>query len=310
MPPDPSDRPSHGRDRESEQWWEELARLDAGERPFPAPHHASDREFERALRRRERAGRRSRSGDSADRKGARSLVTFLALLVVAAGVVSLTERGWQQAREVSFAEGEHLNGETVQGDDGVYAFLSTRRGSQRPVTYEPCRTVEVQVNAAGEVPGGSQLVLEAMGRVGDLAGIDLAYSGPSDERPDAWSKRMTTGGLEAYPPVLVSWSDEEETPGLAGEVVGLGGSISLRGGGQERYVTGSVTLDGPDLAKIHEQDDGEAKVRAVILHEFAHLVGLGHVQDPGELMSTSNTGQLDFGPGDQEGLARLGSDEC
>jgi hypothetical protein len=51
-------------------------------------------------------------------------------------------------------------------------------------------------------------------------------------------------------------------------------------------------------------------VRAVILHELGHLVGLGHVADPNQLMSETNYGLHDFGPGDQEGLARLGGGTC
>jgi hypothetical protein len=316
VPHDPSDRSASGRDRQSEQWWEELGQLEDGgdqagsARPVPGP--VSDRRFERAGRRRARADRRARGGESLGTKGARSLLTFFALLVVAAGVTTLTERGWEQAREASFAEGGHLDGTTVRGGDGVYAFLSTQRGTMEPVTYGACRTIEVQVNASGEVPGGSQLVLDAMSHVSDLTGLELVYSGPTTERPDAWAERMTGGELEAYPPVLISWSDEDETPALAGDVVGLGGSISLRGGSyaRTRYMTGSVTLDGPDLSEIHEQGDGQAKVRAVILHELGHLVGLGHVKDTGELMSESNAGQLDFGSGDREGLARLGGDDC
>jgi hypothetical protein len=313
VPPAPHDPSSGGLDPESEKWWEELAWLSEADREELARRAPHDREFARAARRRERSARRSRrGGERIGRRASRSLLTFFALLVVAAGAISLAERGWEQAREASFAEGGHLDGTTIQGTDGNYAFLSTQRGSKEPVTYGPCRSVEVQINSSGEVPGGSQLVLDAMSRVSELSGLELAYSGPTSERPDTWSDRMTTGGLEAYPPVLVSWSDEDETPGLAGDVVGLGGSISLRGGdyARERYMTGSVTLDGPDLDEIAEGDDGEAKVRAVILHEFGHLVGLGHVQDPRELMSEANSGQLDFGPGDREGLARLGSGEC
>ena len=314
MPPHPHDRSPEGPDPESEKWWQELTSLDDRGTGPPPPLSLTDRRFERELARRDRRARRSRARASREGgpRAARSLLTFFALLVVAAGVVMIAERGWEQAREASFAEGGHLDGTTVQGTAGTYAFLSTQRGTQEPVTYGPCRTVQVQINSAGEVPGGSQLVLDSMAHVAELSGIQLQYSGPTDERPDAWTSRMTGGGLEAYPPVLVSWSDESETPELEGDVVGLGGSISLRGGGyaKARYMTGSVTLDGPDLAEIYEQDDGEAHVRAVILHELGHLVGLGHVADSAELMSETNSGQLDFGAGDREGLARLGSGKC
>lgn len=45
-------------------------------------------------------------------------------------------------------------------------------------------------------------------------------------------------------------------------------------------------------------------------HELAHVLGLGHVDTPGELMMPVNTGQTHFGPGDLAGLARLGAIPC
>jgi hypothetical protein len=99
---------------------------------------------------------------------------------------------------------------------------------------------------------------------------------------------------------------------LADDVVGLGGSIWFEGGGYARlrYMTGSIELDSPDLHEVYRRDGGAALVQAVIMHELGHVVGLGHVHDSGELMSDDNDGQLDFGPGDREGLARLGSEQC
>lgn len=49
---------------------------------------------------------------------------------------------------------------------------------------------------------------------------------------------------------------------------------------------------------------------ADLLHELGHLVGLAHVDEPTELMYDGNVGQLDFGPGDRQGLAVLGNGEC
>jgi hypothetical protein len=151
-----------------------------------------------------------------------------------------------------------------------------------------------------------------MARVSELAGLRLDYVGPSSQRPGEWSAAMEAASTEAYPPALVAWSDEVETPELAGDVVGLGGSISVRGAAsaEAHYVTGSVELDAPDLARVLEGRDGEARVRAVVLHELGHLAGLGHVSDRGELMSETNRGLHDFGPGDREGLARLGGSDC
>jgi hypothetical protein len=237
------------------------------------------------------------------------VAAFLGLLVAVFGVVAFVERG-SESFPVSYDDG-HLDATTVQGAAGPYAFLSTQPGTKEPVTYPPCRVVQVRINPADEVVGGTRLVLDAMARVSELSNLPLEYVGPSTQRPDEWSDAME-GGMEAYPPALVSWSHEDETPELAGDVVGLGGSISVRGAAfaRTRYMTGSVTLDAPDLAEVLEGPDGEAQVRAVILHELGHLVGLGHVSDPNELMSETNYGTHDFGPGDREGLARLGGGDC
>lgn len=234
----------------------------------------------------------------------------MGLLIAVFGAVAFMERG-RESFPVSYDDG-HLDATTIQGASGSYSFLSTQPGTKEPVTYPPCRTVQVRINPAGEVAGGSQLVLDAMAHVSELSGLELEYVGPSTQRPDEWSAAMDSGAMEAYPPALVSWSDEDETPTLADEVVGVGGSISVRGAGyaRPRYMTGSVTLDGPHLEEVLERPDGEAQVRAVILHELGHLVGLGHVTDPGELMSETNFGLHDFGPGDREGLARLGAGDC
>ncbi len=238
------------------------------------------------------------------------MAAFLGLLVTVFGVVAFMERG-RASFPVSYDDG-HLDATTIQGSAGSYSFLSTHPGTKEPVTYPGCRSLQVRINPSGEVTGGSQLVLEAMARVTELSGLELEYVGPSTDRPDEWSDAMQAAGMEGYPPALVSWSDEDETPDLEGDVVGLGGSISLRGAAfaRARYMTGSVTLDGPDLASVLEGPDGEAQVRAVILHELGHLVGLGHVADPNQLMSETNYGLHDFGPGDREGLARLGGGSC
>ena len=72
-----------------------------------------------------------------------------------------------------------------------------------------------------------------------------------------------------------------------------------------RYETGVVVLD-RDVPWVSR--DGEVG-QAILDHEFGHLVGLGHVDDPGQLMD-ERLSVLTYGPGDREGLARLGSVPC
>ena len=136
--------------------------------------------------------------------------------------------------------------------------------------------------------------------------------GPTTERP-------TTGRHPFQPevygdrwaPALVAWSDPEESPQLAGEVVGSGGStpLELSAGGPMVYVTGLVVLDGPQVAGMLGGPSGRDEARAVIMHELGHLVGLGHVEDPTQLMHGDGRegvpGVTAVGPGDLSGFAGL-----
>ena len=71
-----------------------------------------------------------------------------------------------------------------------------------------------------------------------------------------------------------------------------------------------MALDTPVLTTILSRPDGEAEVRAIVMHELGHVVGLAHVDDPRELMYADNVGQKAFGPGDLTGLAALGRGRC
>ena len=110
--------------------------------------------------------------------------------------------------------------------------------------------------------------------------------------------------------MIIGFADSEEIGGLAGDVAGLGGSVATRDSlGRDYFVTGSIALD---TAVFHDASDGQERtnLQAIVDHEFGHVVGLDHVDDPAELMYESNVGTTDYGPGDLEGMARLGSIPC
>jgi Zn-dependent protease with chaperone function len=60
-----------------------------------------------------------------------------------------------------------------------------------------------------------------------------------------------------------------------------------------------------------KRPDGKRVVRAVVLHELGHLVGLDHVTAADQLMYPQvQPGVTDFGAGDLTGLAALGRGTC
>jgi hypothetical protein len=189
--------------------------------------------------------------------------------------------------------------------DGSYAFALTQRGSKEPVTYDPCRAIEVAVNPQGAPDNYDDLVDTAIERTSEATGFRFERVGTTDDRD--FTRRQ--GGLGSRPPVLVAWADEDEVPELEGDVAGIGGSTASDfGTGRLRYVSGIVVLD----ADVFDDFGGseEPYAQAIVDHEFGHLVGLDHVDDRGELMNAENLGRTTYGPGDLEGLARLGRVDC
>jgi hypothetical protein len=202
-------------------------------------------------------------------------------------------------------------GQRAAATTGSYAFLAHQPGDPTdPVTYSPCQPIHVELNPAGGPTDAVALVQQAMSRVSAATGLRLDYDGLSTARPE-WKSAYLPALAQSDAPVLVSWATPEEVAELRGDVAGIGGSIWVREGiGQRRYVTGGVTLDTGAFAELAQRPDADAEEEAIILHEFGHLVGLAHVDDPGELMYQRNIGRTDFGPGDLAGLALLGQGSC
>lgn len=79
----------------------------------------------------------------------------------------------------------------------------------------------------------------------------------------------------------------------------------------QTYVTGQVRLNAAALGTMSRQRGGNRSVTAIVKHELAHVVGLGHVGDSTQLMAASASVEVsDFSAGDLTGLAMLGSGKC
>lgn len=192
-------------------------------------------------------------------------------------------------------------------DHDGYEFLAHQPGDPGdPVTYDPCRTIRVVVNPEGAPDNWEDLVQTALDHVSGPSRLELALVDETDERPGAVRAAEDNERYGAgYAPVLVSWSTPEEVPDLDGDTVGLGGSQAKWVDGRLYWVTGAVTLDVVDFAMMREEGQ-----QAVLDHEFAHVLGLGHVDDPDELMYAENYGRERFGDGDLKGLAAVGDAPC
>ena len=244
----------------------------------------------------------------------RGVVALAVSVTIAVGVVVAEPSllpAW--ARSLTGLGSHRLAAAPQVRGEGVYAFMARQPSDPTsPVAYDPCRAISVRINPDGAPPGGVQAVRDAMAEVSAATGLVLRYDGVTHDRP-AWKTPYLPSilGHVRHTPVLVAWATASEVPGLAGDVAGLGGSVPAAGrDGLLRYATGAVSLDEDAFARIATRPDGTAQMRAIVLHELGHVVGLAHVDDPGELMYARNDGLLDFGAGDRLGLATLGAGSC
>ena len=78
---------------------------------------------------------------------------------------------------------------------------------------------------------------------------------------------------------------------------------------QDQYFGGIIVMDAEATARLGFTD--RYTHGSALLHELGHIVGLDHVKVPDQLMYSGKFptfGLHDFGPGDLEGLRRLGTD--
>lgn len=282
----------------------------------------------RAARRAARAEARRAGGPGHRRRsGAPAVVVVLALAL--AGGWAARSFGWEgpgflaprafvevDGRAVAVPRPEPAQGRLLPpvavATSGAHAFLHTAADGT-PVGYDPCRPVRYVVRPSGAPAQGEAILADAMAILSDATGLAFVAAGTTDEAPSLERPLIQPDRYgEGWAPVLVAWSDESEVPELAGQVAGVGGSAAVPGAtGEGRWLAaGRVALDVGDLSAMLARSDGYAQARAIVVHELAHVLGLDHVADPGELMHPTTSTRTDLGPGDLQGLALVGQVAC
>ena len=190
---------------------------------------------------------------------------------------------------------------------GEYRFL--KETTTGPVRWSSCRTIRVVVNDALRPLEAWDVVERGLAEVAAASGLTIEVVGRTDEKAsDDRAAEQPRYGI-GWSPVLIAWTTPEEDPGLVGDTVGLGGGGSMTESGVTRYVTGQITLDAPQIAQILARPDGDAEAKAIVMHEMAHVLGLGHVDSAWEVMAEGN-GPTALGPGDLAGLRVAGTGPC
>jgi hypothetical protein len=196
---------------------------------------------------------------------------------------------------------------------GKYEIIRSQPDSPTtPVAYDPCRPVHYVINPAHAPRDGAALVRDAFARLQTATGLHFIDDGTTSEPPKKQRRSYQPGRYNTtrWAPVLIAWSDENTYPDLSGYVAGEGGSaVVLTKANRLVYVTGEVVLDYQDLSVTKLPD--RRQVRATLMHELGHVVGLDHTSDRTQLMfSEAEFNVQTYGAGDLRGLALLGKQAC
>ncbi len=242
---------------------------------------------------------------------------WLALVAVGLGLFAVQRiTGWQPGVPLAGVDQEGIPpaglGEqserilpAVTAPEPSHDFVASQTNPDGdPVTFSPCRAWPVVVNVSNAPADGYAAVAEVVQEVSRVTGLQLVVESTTDEQANAEREAYQKDRYgDRWAPILVDWTTGGAENGFAGH----GGPVAVTPPDSEQahYVTGQITIDA-DGAFNREP----AELRAILLHEFGHVVGLKHAAFKSELMAATNAGQTGYGPGDLAGLSLLGQGEC
>jgi hypothetical protein len=228
------------------------------------------------------------------RRGRRAIAAVVALALIAsslfAGVSFLLRDAFRPA-----------------GEPWEHEFLYVHRDGE-PLRWNPCEPIHYVINPGRSPEGSVPDVHEAVGRVSEATGITFVYDGLTDELP---GRGRTAYEPDRYPgrwaPVLVAWVDPDVSDISFRDGEDIAAAVArplVPSTGRQLIVSGWIAMSEDDPNPPGFTSPGAQG--PTLLHEWGHIVGLGHVDAEGQLMEPSGGWMRDFGPGDLAGLEQLG----
>ncbi|WP_432502575.1 matrixin family metalloprotease [Kineococcus arenarius] len=207
----------------------------------------------------------------------------------------------------------------------AWRALHTQTDGTTPVAWDPCRPIHYVTRPDAAPAGAGELLTQAIARVSTATGLRFIDDGTTTEGPDPQREPYQPQRYgDRWAPVLITYVSAAEVPDIAAAVIAQARPVTITttqpstwdrlsgrpGEPVAVYVSGAVQVDAAQVADALTHPGGTELVRAVFEHELGHLLGLAHVDDPGQLMYPQTAEQYDYAAGDLTGLAALGTGTC
>ena len=201
------------------------------------------------------------------------------------------------------------SGWTPTATDSGYTFLYPNGSGGTQARWNPCTAIRWAVNLSDAPSNALADAQQAISYVSSATGIPFQYVGTTTFAPNpSGAGGQYPSGIDA----VIAWLAPAQF-GATGAEAGLGGDWWESSGGPEKIFEGYAIVNG-DMAKSLLRpgfSEGYSEGH-LLLHELGHMMGLGHTQDPAEVMYPSQ-GPLSPGTydtGDLTGLKTLGTGGC
>jgi len=204
-----------------------------------------------------------------------------------------------------------------------YTFLFVKEGGCQPVRFNPCQPVRYALNRGLATDAHVADLMEALAKLEAATGLEFQRVADTDEDPRRPPRpRRQPDGTFAWPPVVIGWANLGTGDSLRGRNDQRADPAVVVGGGGRPEIVNEVIVTGNLVLNLDAVTDTDTRTPVphgfgtgvnwgrIILHELAHVIGLGHVESRTSIMNEALTQQTlsssEWGVGDLIGLRQLG----